>query len=69
MLGGGYVYGSYPDIDALFDQQTAETDQAKRERHYAADFRSEKFHPFFHRPKFRCEFPYLCAGRRDCRLC
>ena len=28
--GGGYVYGSYPDIDALFDRQTAETDLAKR---------------------------------------
>ena len=29
--GGGYVYGSYPDIDELFDQQTEETDWAKRE--------------------------------------
>ena len=29
--GGGYVYGSYPDIDELFDQQTEETDWVKRE--------------------------------------
>ncbi len=28
--GGAYVYGSYPDIDELFAQQTAETDRAKR---------------------------------------
>jgi peptide/nickel transport system substrate-binding protein len=28
--GGGYAYGSYPDIDALFDQQIVETDLAKR---------------------------------------
>src|SRR5262249_36728039 len=28
--GGGYAYGSYPDIDALFDRQTAETDPTKR---------------------------------------
>ena len=29
--GGAYVYGSYPDIDALFEQQATETDRAKRE--------------------------------------
>jgi len=28
--GGTYVYGSYPDIDALFDQQAAELDAKKR---------------------------------------
>jgi peptide/nickel transport system substrate-binding protein len=29
--GGTYVYGSYPDIDALFEQQAAELDLKKRE--------------------------------------
>jgi peptide/nickel transport system substrate-binding protein len=29
--GGAYVYGSYPDIDALFQQQEAELDAKKRE--------------------------------------
>jgi peptide/nickel transport system substrate-binding protein len=29
--GGGYVYGSYPEIDELFERQMAETDAAKRE--------------------------------------
>jgi peptide/nickel transport system substrate-binding protein len=29
--GGTYVYGSYPDIDALFEQQAAELDAKKRE--------------------------------------
>jgi peptide/nickel transport system substrate-binding protein len=29
--GGAYAYGSYPDIDALFPQQAAELDHAKRE--------------------------------------
>ncbi len=29
--GGTYAYGSYPDIDALFDQQAAELDLKKRE--------------------------------------
>ena len=29
--GGSYAYGSYPDIDELFDRQVAETDAAKRE--------------------------------------
>ena len=29
--GGGYVYGSYPDIDGLFGEQAAETDRKKRE--------------------------------------
>ena len=29
--GGQFVYGSYPDIDALFPQQAVETDRAKRE--------------------------------------
>ena len=29
--GGAYTYGSYPDIDALFQQQAAEVDHAKRE--------------------------------------
>jgi peptide/nickel transport system substrate-binding protein len=28
--GGTYVYGSYPDIDALFQQQAAEPDQKRR---------------------------------------
>jgi len=29
--GGAYVYGNYPDIDALFQQQAAELDSKKRE--------------------------------------
>ena len=29
--GGVYAYGSYPDIDALFPQQAAELDHARRE--------------------------------------
>jgi peptide/nickel transport system substrate-binding protein len=29
--GGAYVYGSYPDIDALYDEQVAELDAKKRE--------------------------------------
>ena len=29
--GGAYAYGSYPDIDALFQQQAGELDHAKRE--------------------------------------
>ena len=29
--GGVYVYGSYPDIDALFQQQAAELDRTRRE--------------------------------------
>jgi peptide/nickel transport system substrate-binding protein len=29
--GGAYVYGNYPDIDALFEQQAAELDTKKRE--------------------------------------
>jgi peptide/nickel transport system substrate-binding protein len=29
--GGAYVYGSYPDIDELFQQQANELDQKKRE--------------------------------------
>ena len=29
--GGAYVYGSYPDIDELFQKQAAELDHAKRE--------------------------------------
>ena len=29
--GGAYVYGSYPDIDALFQEQAAELDAKKRE--------------------------------------
>jgi peptide/nickel transport system substrate-binding protein len=28
--GGAYVYGSYPDIDALYPQQAEETDKKKR---------------------------------------
>jgi peptide/nickel transport system substrate-binding protein len=28
--GGTYVYGNYPDIDALFEQQATEMDRAKR---------------------------------------
>src|SRR5262245_890466 len=28
---GAYAYGGYPDIDALFKQQAAETDRKKRE--------------------------------------
>jgi peptide/nickel transport system substrate-binding protein len=30
--GGTYVYGNYPDIDALFAEQAAEMDRAKREK-------------------------------------
>ena len=29
--GGAYVYGNYPDIDALFEQQASELNQQKRE--------------------------------------
>ena len=29
--GGAYVYGSYPDIDALFQEQATELDRARRE--------------------------------------
>jgi peptide/nickel transport system substrate-binding protein len=29
--GGAYVYGSYPDIDGLFQEQASETDVKKRE--------------------------------------
>jgi peptide/nickel transport system substrate-binding protein len=29
--GGAYVYGSYPDIDALFEEQASELDRARRE--------------------------------------
>ncbi len=29
--GGSYVYGSYPDIDALFEQQASELDRKRRE--------------------------------------
>ncbi len=29
--GGNYVYGSYPDIDALFEQQATELDRKRRE--------------------------------------
>jgi peptide/nickel transport system substrate-binding protein len=29
--GGAYVYGSYPDIDALFQEQAAELDHKRRE--------------------------------------
>jgi len=29
--GGAYVYGSYPDIDALFAEQAAEMNGTKRE--------------------------------------
>ena len=35
--GGGYVYGSYPDIDELFDRQIAETDLTKRDAGSASD--------------------------------
>ena len=28
---GAFAYGSYPDIDALYKQQTLETDRKKRE--------------------------------------
>lgn len=31
VLGTGYAYGSYPDLDALFRQQTAERDRSTRE--------------------------------------
>jgi peptide/nickel transport system substrate-binding protein len=29
--GGAYVYGSYPDIDALFQEQASELDRTRRE--------------------------------------
>jgi peptide/nickel transport system substrate-binding protein len=29
--GGAYVYGNYPDIDALFQEQASELDRARRE--------------------------------------
>src|SRR6185369_5435836 len=28
--GGAYAYGSYPDVDAMFDQQAVELDHGKR---------------------------------------
>jgi hypothetical protein len=28
--GGAYVYGSYPDLDAMFEQQAVELDHGKR---------------------------------------
>jgi peptide/nickel transport system substrate-binding protein len=31
--GGPYAYGSYPDIDGLFQEQASETDPKKREAH------------------------------------
>jgi peptide/nickel transport system substrate-binding protein len=31
VAGGSYVYGSYPDIDALFKEQATELDKKKRE--------------------------------------
>jgi peptide/nickel transport system substrate-binding protein len=31
IAGGAYVYGSYPDLDSLFKDQTAELDRKKRE--------------------------------------
>jgi peptide/nickel transport system substrate-binding protein len=31
VAGGAYVYGSYPDVDALFKDQAAELDRKKRE--------------------------------------
>jgi peptide/nickel transport system substrate-binding protein len=31
--GGAFAYGSYPDIDGLFREQTSETDRKKREAH------------------------------------
>ena len=34
---GACAYGGYPDIDALFKQQAAETDHKKREAHAAPD--------------------------------
>ncbi len=33
--GGPYAYGSYPDIDGLFQEQATETDRKKREAHLA----------------------------------
>jgi peptide/nickel transport system substrate-binding protein len=33
--GGPYAYGSYPDIDGLFQEQAGETDLKKREAHLA----------------------------------
>ena len=30
MKGGAYAYGSYPDIDAMFEQQAVELDHGKR---------------------------------------
>ena len=35
--GGAYAYGNYPDIDALFGEQAAELDVAKRHREAAAN--------------------------------
>src|SRR3989442_14101818 len=29
--GGSYVYGSYPDLDGLFQEQASELDRKKRE--------------------------------------
>jgi peptide/nickel transport system substrate-binding protein len=42
--GGTYVYGNYPDIDALFQQQAAELDAKKREAilHKAQQFVQER---------------------------
>ena len=35
--GGAYVYGNYPDIDALFAEQAVELDMAKRTDDAAPD--------------------------------
>ena len=31
LTGGTYVYGGYPDIDGLFQEQAAELDRKRRE--------------------------------------
>jgi peptide/nickel transport system substrate-binding protein len=31
LTGGTYVYGSYPDLDGLFQEQAAELDRTRRE--------------------------------------
>jgi peptide/nickel transport system substrate-binding protein len=31
LTGGTYVYGSYPDLDGLFQEQAAELDRKRRE--------------------------------------
>ena len=64
--GGTYVYGSYPDIDALFQQQSAELDVKKREA-IAAQDPATRARALDLRPSLAAGFPQRrrTAGRRS----